>query len=387
MARPAAFSCLSDGIRGEGRVGERDRRRIWSAALCGAVIGAYASAAFARLRPASVEAAAARSPARSAATPSPLAPARGRSAAGPSQIPRRGWRDILMRTFKEFFDDRVLSLAAGVTFYSLLAAFPALAAIVSLYGLFLDPSSIQGQLEAASWVLPSGAIEVMRDQIVRLTQAETSSLGWKFLFSLAAALWSANAATKAMIEALNIAYEEPERRSFIAFTLVTLGFTLAAVLFTVLALAAVVALPLVLDALDLPGDTTRLISFLRWPVLAVVVAFLVTVVYRFGPCRERARWRWVSMGSAVAAVLWLAMSVGFSFYVSRFASYEQTYGSLGAVIGFMVWIWLSMSVLLLGAELNAEIEHQTAVDTTTGAPLPMGLRGARMADTLGPAQR
>ncbi|WP_018388079.1 YihY/virulence factor BrkB family protein [Ancylobacter sp. FA202] len=360
-----------------------ERRAIWSAALTGAVIGALASAAIRSVRQGQSFGGAPRTSSHATAD---LEGARGRAAATPTQIPRRGWRDIVLRTFKAFFANRVLGLSAGVTFYTLLATFPALAAIISLYGLFLDPATIQGQLEAASWVLPSGAIEVMRDQILRLTATETSSLGWRFVFSLGAALWSANAATKAMIEALNIVYEEEERRSFLHFTLVTLGFTLAAVLFAVIALAAVVVLPLALNVLDIPGGTERLISLLRWPALAVVVAFLITVIYRFGPSRERPQWKWVSMGSAVAAFLWLATSAGFSWYVSHFASYEQTYGSLGAVIGFMVWIWLSVSVLLLGAELNAEIEHQTAVDTTTGYPLPMGLRGARMADTIGAAQ-
>ncbi|WP_131836758.1 YihY/virulence factor BrkB family protein [Ancylobacter aquaticus] len=377
-------------------MGTGDRRAIWGAALTGAVIGAYAGAALRPRRQGPTP----NGPTPNGPTPHDPAPdgahasaaaarlerARGRTATNPAQIPRRGWRDILLRTAKNFFADRVLGLAAGVTFYTLLATFPALAAIISLYGLFLDPSTIQGQLEAASWVLPSGAIEVMRDQIARLTATGTSGLGWRFVFSLGVALWSANAATKAMIEALNIAYQEDERRSFFHFTLVTLGFTLCAVLFAVLALASVVVLPLVLNVLDIPGGTERMISLLRWPALAVVVAFLITVVYRFGPSRERPKWRWVSMGSALAALLWLATSAGFSWYVSHFASYEQTYGSLGAVIGFMVWIWLSMTVLLLGAELNAEIEHQTARDTTTGAPLPMGLRGARVADTIGAAQ-
>lgn len=361
-------------------VNTRDRRALLSAALSGAVIGAFAAAAF---RPHYRRASADVGTEPAAAG---LETARGRAAARPTQIPALGWRDILFRTAKAFFANRVLSLAAGVTFYALLATFPALAAIISLYGLFLDPATIQGQLEAAAWVLPSGAIEVLRDQILRLTETESASLGWRFLFGLGAALWSANAATKAMIEALNIVYGEEERRSFIHLTLVTLGFTFAAVLFAVLALAAVVALPLVLNVLDLPRGTERWISLLRWPALAVIVALLITVVYRFGPSRERPKWKWVSMGSAVAAVLWLATSAGFSWYVSHFASYEQTYGSLGAVIGFMVWIWLSMSVLLLGAELNAEIEHQTALDTTTGPPLPLGLRGAHMADTIGAAQ-
>ncbi len=357
----------------------RDRRALWSAALSGAAIGAFAGAAL-------------RTPRREGGDDDPtglsarLEPQRGRAAAQPMEIPARGWRDILLRTAKAFFANRVLGLSAGVTFYALLATFPALAAIISLYGLFLNPATIQGQLEAAAWLLPSGAIEVLRDQILRLTATETASLGWRFLFSLGAALWSANAATKAMIEALNIVYEEEERRSFLRLTLVTLTFTLGAVLFAVIALAAVVVLPLVLNVLRLPSGTERLISLLRWPTLAVIVALLITVVYRFGPSRERPQWKWVSLGSAVAAVLWLATSAGFSWYVSHYASYEQTYGSLGAVIGFMVWIWLSMSVLLLGGELNAEIEHQTALDTTTGAPQPIGQRGAHMADTVGAAQ-
>ncbi|ADH90614.1 ribonuclease BN [Ancylobacter novellus DSM 506] len=369
----------------------RDKRAIWSAALCGAAIGAYASSAF---RPALRQDSEAGVAGDGAHDPvdhrlggiTALDPGRGRVAEAPTQIPYRGWRDILIRTFNEFFADRVLSLSAGVTFYTLLAIFPALAAFISLYGLFLDPASIQSQLEAASWFLPAGAVEVMRDQIARLLANGPSSLGLRSFFSLALALWSANAGTKAVIEALNIAYEEEERRSFVRLTLTTLGFTLAAILFAVVALAAVVALPLVLKVLYLPSGTEWLISLLRWPALAVVVAFVITVVYRFGPCRQRPQWRWVSMGSAVAAVLWLATSVGFSWYVSRFASYEQTYGSLGAVVGFMVWIWLSVTVVLLGAELNAEIEHQTALDTTTGPPLPMGARGAEMADTLGATQ-
>jgi membrane protein len=369
----------------------REKRAIWSAALCGALIGAYASAVFRPSRR--------RDPEARSALDGPYPPAdlraagsaaldtgRGRVADAPTRIPYRGWRDILVRTFNEFFADRVLSLSAGVTFYALLAVFPALAAFISLYGLFLDPASIQGQLGAASWFLPAGAIEVMHDQIARLLANGPSGLGVRFFFSLALALWSANAGTKAVIEALNVAYEEEERRSFVRLTLVTLGFTLAAILFAVVALAAVVALPLVLKVLYLPSGTEWLISLLRWPALAVVVALVITVVYRFGPCRQRPQWRWVSMGSAVAAVLWLAASVAFSWYVSRFASYEQTYGSLGAVVGFMVWIWLSVTVVLLGAELNAEIEHQTALDTTTGPPLPMGVRGAEMADTLGAAQ-
>lgn len=311
---------------------------------------------------------------------------RGRTATAPTQIPLRGWRDIILRTLKEFFADRVLSVAAGVTFYALLAVFPSISALISLYGLVLDTSGLQDQLEAASWVLPSGAIEVMRNQALRVIAQGSSTLSLGFAFSLAIALWSANAGTKALIEALNVAYQEEERRSFVTLTLLTLGFTFTAILFAGIATASVVALPMLLKVVYLETGTEWLISLLRWPALAVIVAAVITVIYRYGPCRERARWKWVSLGSIVAAVLWLIVSAGFSWYVSRFGTYNETYGSLGAVVGFMTWMWLSISVILLGAELNAEIEHQTAVDTTTGPPLPMGARGARMADTVGAPQ-
>ncbi len=311
---------------------------------------------------------------------------RGRNASTPVHIPALGWRDILLRTFKEFFADRVLSLAAGVTFYALLAVFPAISALISLYGLFLDPTVLREQLDAASWVLPSGAIEVMRDQALRVMAHGSATLSFSFAISLGVALWSANAGTKAMIEALNIAYEENESRSFVTLTLLTLGFTLAAIVFAGVALAAVVALPIVLKLLYLDTGTEWLISLLRWPLLAIAVAGVITIVYRYGPCREHAKWKWASLGSLVAAVLWLAVSAGFSWYVSHFGTYNEAYGSLGAVVGFMTWMWLSITVILLGAELNAEIEHQTAVDTTTGPALPMGARGARMADTLGAPQ-
>lgn len=311
---------------------------------------------------------------------------RGRNAETPVAIPSRGWRDIAIRTFHEFFDDRILSLAAGVAFYALLAVFPAISALVSLYGLFLDPAALRDQLDAASWFLPSGAIEVMKDQALRVMSHGSATLGFGFAVSFGVALWSANAGTKALIEALNIAYEEEEQRSIVTLTLLTLGFTLAAVVFAAIALAAVVALPLLLKVLYLDTRAEWLISLLRWPVLALTVAALITVIYRYGPCRAPARWTWLSLGSLVAAILWLGVSAGFSWYVSRFGAYNETYGSLGAVVGFMTWLWLSFSVILFGAELNAEIEHQTAQDTTTGPPRPMGERGAQMADTIGASQ-
>lgn len=370
------------------RAGERDRRSraafVGSAVFWG-LVAAGLAAAFVpqrRIRTATG------TPATGDGADLPPVPddGRGRAATSPVDIPRRGWWDILVRTVTETIADRVLSLAAGVAFYGLLAVFPAISALISLYGLVLDPTGLQQQLDAASWFLPSGAIEVMRDQALRIISKGAPTLGFSFLLSLGIALWSANAATKAMIEALNIAYEEEERRSFVRLTLITLSFTLAAILFAGVATAVVIALPVAFKLMSIDSGTEWLISLLRWPALATVVALVISVIYRFGPCRQAARWAWVSLGSVVAALLWIAVSVGFSWYVSRFGNYNETYGSLGAVVGFMTWMWLSITVVLVGAELNAEMEHQTAMDTTTGPPQPMGQRGARMADTIGPAQ-
>ncbi|MBS7541155.1 YihY/virulence factor BrkB family protein [Ancylobacter lacus] len=328
-------------------------------------------------------------PGRRRAMPAPRA-FRGRSPAGhpglaaasPADIPARGWWATLRRVAREFSEDRVLSLAAGVAFYTLLAVFPAIAAFIALYGLFFDPSQVERQIDAAVWVLPDGMIEVLREQTGRVLAQERQTLGLGFGIGLATALWSANAGTKALIEALNIAYEEEETRSFLGLTATSLVLTLGGIVIGVVALAAVVALPVALEFLHLDSGTEGMIALLRWPALALLITGLIALLYRFGPCRAPARWSWVSGGSLAAAVLWLAVSAGFSWYVGRFGSYNETYGSLGAVIGFMTWIWLSVTVVLLGAELNAELEHQTARDTTIGRPRPLGLRGAAMADRV-----
>ncbi|MGU3493723.1 YihY/virulence factor BrkB family protein [Xanthobacteraceae bacterium A53D] len=312
---------------------------------------------------------------------------RGRSADTPTDFPAPAWRDVVIRTIREFSSDRVLSVAAGVTFYTLLAIFPAIAALISLYGLFLDPRIVQTQLEAASWLLPSGAIDVMGEQALRLIEHGRSTLGVGFIISLGVALWSANAGTKAMIEALNVAYEEEEKRSFVRLSLITLGFTLAGIMIACLALAGIVAIPVLLQLLRMDQDTETFLAMVRWPALMVVVTIVLMALYRYGPCRQMAQWRWVTIGAVVATILWLVASAGFSWYVSSFGSYNETYGSLGAAIGFMTWLWISISVVLFGAELNAELEHQTAMDSTTGPPLPLGSRGARMADTVGLPQR
>jgi membrane protein len=311
---------------------------------------------------------------------------RGRHADSPTEIPAPGWKDILWRTYEEFGNDRVMSVAAGVTFYALLALFPAIAALVSIYGLFADPSTIEGHLSALSGVLPGGAMDIISEQVKRIASQGGGTLGFSFIIGLAISLWSANAGMKAIIDALNIVYEEEEKRSFIALNAQSLAFTLGAIVFVLLALGGIVVMPIVLDFVGLGSTAETLISLARWPILLLVVVTGLAVIYRYGPSRDKAEWKWVTSGGLLAAVLWLVVSILFSWYVSNFGSYNETYGSLGAVIGFMTWIWISTIVVLLGAELNAEIEHQTSKDSTEGAHQPMGTRGATMADTLGEAK-
>ena len=312
---------------------------------------------------------------------------RGRTADQPAEIPAKGWKDIAWRVFGNIQNDRVLLIAAGVTYYALLALFPATVALVSLYGLFADASTISEQLRLVSGFLPDGALEVIGDQVKRIASQGQATLGTAFLGTLVFALWGANAGTKAIFDALNIIYKEREKRSFIRLTLWSMAFTIGAIALMLLAFAGVVAVPVALSLLGVPdGSGTSLLTLLRWPVLYVVVLFGLACLYRYGPSRTKPQWRWVSWGSAIAGGIWLVGSLLLSWYVANFGNYNATYGSLGAVIGFMVWIWLSTIIVLLGGEINAEMEHQTAKDTTEGGRKPIGTRGARMADEIGEAR-
>ncbi len=295
----------------------------------------------------------------------------------------RGWKDILSRVYQDIGSDRVVALSAGVTFYSILSLFPAIAALVALYGLFADPGTIAGHLDSLSGILPGGALQVVGDEMKRIAAQGRSTLGTTFIVGLATALWSANAGIKSVFDALNLTNKEPEKRGVIKLNAVSLTFTLATILFLLMALGTMVVLPVVLDYFGVAAVAEQLTNVLRWPALLVVVMFGLALLYRYGPSRVPPKWRWISWGSAFAAIGWLAVSILFSWYAAHFGSYNKTYGSLGAVIGFMVWIWLSVIVILLGAELNSEIE-QSARDATTGAPKPMGARGPGMADTPPP---
>jgi membrane protein len=307
---------------------------------------------------------------------------RGREAVAPEVIPPLGWRDILWRVLKGILEDRILYTSGGVAFFTLLSFFPAVATIVSIYGLVADVSTIHEHLTLLVSILPDGAITLIGNQMAHIAnQAGTLSLVFFII-----ALWSADSGVAALFDAFNVIYKEKERRSLLALYGMTFLFTLAGMAFLLVAIGAVIVLPLVLAFLGMSTSAERFLSIVRWPILLMILIPWLAALYRYGPSRRSAKWRWVTRGSAVAAVLWILTSILFSWYVASFESYNRLYGSLGAGVGFMVWIWLSVVVILIGAELNAEMEHQTARDTTEGMEKPLGMRGAVVADRVGPAQ-
>jgi membrane protein len=313
-------------------------------------------------------------------------PGRGRRATAPWEIPWTGWKDILWRVYASVNDNRLLAVAAGVVFYSLLAIFPAVAAFVSLYGLIADASTIDAHLSLASGILPGGAVDILHEEITKLTAKGDAKLSLGFTTGLVVALWSANAGMKAIIDALNVVYDEKEKRSFIKLNLVSLLFTFVAILSLMVALAAIVVAPIIFSMVGLSNFFSLAIVILRWPLFLILATVALAAIYRYGPSRREARWQWLSVGSVTAALGWLVGSLLFSWYIANFGAYNATYGSLGAAVGMMMWMWISAIVILLGGELNAEIEHQTAHDSTVGAEKPLGRRGAVMADTVGAAR-
>lgn len=308
---------------------------------------------------------------------------RGREADHPRNIPAKGWRDILLRVKDETSKDNISMIAAGVAFYLMLAIFPMLAATVSIYGLVADPADVQRNFEAVAGVIPEEARSIMVDQLTAVTSASGGQLGFGVVLSIALTLWSASRGVVAMITALNIAYDEVEQRSFIKLNAIALALTLALIVFMIVTLAVVIGLPVVIGYLNLGETIEWAIRLARWPILAVAIILALAVLYRYAPDRDAPRWRWVSWGAVVATAIWLLGSVAFSVYVSNFADYNKTYGAMGAVIILLLWFNLSSFAVLLGAELNAEMEHQTARDTTKGAARPLGQRRAYVADTVG----
>jgi membrane protein len=268
----------------------------------------------------------------------------------------QSWKSIAIRLYEAIGEDRILAVSAGITFYSLLAIFPAVAAFLAVYGFFADVGTVQSHLASLAGILPSGALDVIGDQVRRIASKGGSTLGFAFAVGFLASLWSANAGTKALIDGLNIAYGRPESRGIIKLNLISLGFTVGGLVCVLAAFGFVVIAPLMLRYVGLGDAAQTVITIGRWPALLLIVLLALAVLYRYGATPRGATWRWITPGSAVAALLWLLASAGFSFYASHFGSYNETYGSLGAAVGFMTWIWISTIVILIGAELNGIIE-------------------------------
>jgi membrane protein len=315
-----------------------------------------------------------------------MEPGRGRGATSPWQMPWAAWKDIFIRTYEEMNNDRLLALAAGVVFYSLLAMFPAVTAGVSLYGLFADARVLSEHLTNIAGIIPAGAVQIVGDQITRIVQTGGARLTLGFIFGLGLALWSANAGMKAMFDALNVIYDEEEKRGFIKLNIVSLTFTICAIAVALLLASGVLVAPILFSYFGMDTWGEVILAYGRWPLMFLVTLTLFAMLYRFGPSRTAPQWRWLSVGGVLGSVVWLIGSAAFSYYLANFGNYDATYGSLGAAVGLMMWMWLSVIVILLGAELNSEVEHQTAKDTTLGVPKPMGTRGAVMADTVGAAR-
>jgi membrane protein len=309
----------------------------------------------------------------------------GQEAQTPVQIPAGGWWQVIRRAVKESSADHVPMLAGGVAFFAFLAVFPALIAAVTLYGLIADPAEVARQVESLAGALPQETRPLIADQLNSVVSGSDSALGVGLVVSLLAALWSASSGTGNLVQAVNLAYDEDETRGFLKLRALALLLTLGAIVFVLVTLTLVAVVPAVLDALPL-GTAGRVIAqVVRWLLLVAVVIGALAVVYRVAPDRDAPRFRWVSVGALVAAVLWLIGSGAFSLYVNNFGSYNKTYGALAGVVVLMLWLYLTSYIVLLGAEINAESERQTRQDTTRGEPRPMGERKAVAADEVAEA--
>ena len=308
---------------------------------------------------------------------------RGRFATSPWQIPWRGWRDVLLRVKHEAAADNLSLIAAGMAFYAMLSVAPALAVIISVYGLVVSTEDLQAQMLVLSSYLPNEAQQLIQSQLAELVGTTETSLGWGLIASALISLWSASRAMKSLFGGLNAVYDEIESRGWFWLTLQSVSFTLAGILLLVLTLGTMAILPLVLSYLPLSDFNVVLVRLLSWVLVSAVVLAGLAVLYRFGPSRTRANWRWVTIGALVAWAAWIAASGALSWYVSNFDSYQRTYGALGAVAILLMWFFISAYAMLIGGELNAELEHQTQHDSTVGPERPMGERGAVMADQLG----
>lgn len=308
--------------------------------------------------------------------------AHGRDATSPTALTRAGWMDVLGRTRRSMKADQVPLLAAGTAFFGLLALIPGLVALVSVYGLVSDPADVQRQMADLSGSLPESARQLLDEQLTSIVNSSPRALGLAAVIGIAVALWSASSGVGHLVDSINLAYDQPESRGVVRLKLTSLLLTVGGIAFLVVSVGLIAVLPKVVQNLDLGGPAEALVQLVRWPVLVLGFVAALSVLYRVGPDRTPARWRWVSWGAGVATVCWVLGSGLFSLYVERFGSFNETYGSLAGVIVFMLWLYLTATVVLLGAELNSELERQTRADTTVGTSLPLGRRGAVAADTV-----
>lgn len=308
---------------------------------------------------------------------------RGRQAEEPAEIPLRGWKDVIRRVIHGINEDRVLLAAAGTTYYFLLALVPTLTAFVAIYGLFNDRSTVIGQVELLTGLVPSGGLDIIRDQLTRLTTQSDGTLSFTLVVSLLIALWSASSGIKALFQAMNVAYHENEKRSFLILNIIALVFTLGSAIAAMLVVGVAIGVPAALAILPGGNGFDWAVRLISYGVMITVLLVGIVALYRWGPSREQAKWRWITPGAILAVVALGAASLLFSWYVGNFTDYKAAYGSLGALIGLLTWMWISLTIIIGGAEINSEVEHQTAKDSTTGEPEVMGRRGAFMADTVG----
>lgn len=308
---------------------------------------------------------------------------RGREAEKPRELTKSGWKDVLKRTKNEISDDNISIVAAGVAFYALLSIPALLTAVLSVYGLIASPDQVEQQIGSLQGILPEQARSIISSQLSRITAQSGGALTFAAIGSFLFALWSSSKAVKALMTSLNIAYNEDEKRGFFKLNATALALTLGGVIIAIVAIALVAAMPALIGSIGLPSTVQTWAQALKWPLLLVFVLSSLAVLYRYGPSRDRPKWRWVNWGATGATLVWLMSSALFSWYVSNFGSYNETYGSLGAVVVLLMWLYVSAFAVLFGAEVNSEMEHQTRKDTTQGKSEPMGSRGATMADTLG----
>jgi membrane protein len=312
---------------------------------------------------------------------------RGRSARLPKEIPAAGWWDIGWRVVKRIGTQNITLICGGMAMYALLSVFPGLAAAVSIYGLFATPADVIKHMQAFSGILPPGVWDIFNTQLQVVARHEPSTLTLAATLGLVIALWSARSAMSALMTATNIAYGEREKRGFFVQVLVSSVLTVGAVLGFLVMLLLGIAIPVTLSFLGTHAWVQALADALQWALLWTFTVWALAFVYRYAPARKPAQWHWVTWGSAIAATLWLGTSALFAIYVQAFANYGITYGALGGVIALIMWFYLSSVIVVLGAQINAEMERQTKVDTTEGPPAPMGQRGAYAADTIGPTAK